>query len=91
MEAALPLAEEFSEKMTELAGAVPELSRSLVRLTEVRSEGRNGTLCYFLFCVSPLKVTRRQKQNTLGDKPQNVKHHTPMLGIEIRKSVATRV
>lgn len=39
MEAALPLAEEFSEKMSELAEVVPELSRTLVSLTEVRAEG----------------------------------------------------
>lgn len=39
MEAALPLAREFAERMAELAGVVPELSRSLVGLTEVRSRG----------------------------------------------------
>lgn len=36
MEAALPLAKEFSEKMMELADVVPELSRALVSVTEVR-------------------------------------------------------
>ena len=67
MQEALPLAEEFSEKMLELAGVVPELSRSLVSLTEVKLEGR-----WDVCSVCPSRYPG-DKQNTLEDEPHNGK------------------
>lgn len=51
MEAALPPAQEFADRMAELAAVAPELARSLVGLTKVGEKGKRGAFdcCGALF------------------------------------------